>query len=128
MKLLRFEFKKSFRTKWIPSTIYDAFTGRAEQSWHALTKRYGQTGLYYLYQMMGKYYVLFAILIGLFIFGNTISSESTRKKRGLSFYFGQPICKWALFFAKYSSGLIATISCKLIYERNWQLGLSSASL
>ena len=95
-------------------TIYDEFTGKALEAWKKLTKRYGETGLSYLYQMMSNYYLTIAILIGLFIFGNTISAESRGKKRGLHFFFVQPVSKIRLFIAKYISGLLHLVGFILL--------------
>ena len=95
-------------------TIYDQFTGKSLEAWKKLTKRYGETGLTYLYQMMPNYYLTIIILIGLFIFGNTISAESIGKKRGLHFFFVQPIPKMRLFMAKYVSGLLYLIAFILL--------------
>lgn len=95
-------------------TLYDTFSGKALESWGNLTKRYGETGLTYLYQMMPNYYLTIIILIGLFIFGNAISAESRGKKRGLHFFFVQPIPKMRLFMAKYVSGLLYLIAFILL--------------
>ena len=95
-------------------TIYDQFTGKSLEAWNGLTKRYGETGLTYLYQMMPNYYLMIIIFIGLFIFGNTISAESRGKKRGLHFFFVQPIPKMRLFVAKYVSGLLYLIGFILL--------------
>ena len=95
-------------------TLYDEFTGKALDAWKKLTKRYGETGLTYLYQMMPNYYLTIIILIGLFIFGNTISAESKGKKRGLHFFFVQPIPKMRLFVAKYVSGLLYLVGFILL--------------
>ena len=64
--------------------------------------------------MMPNYYLTIIILIGLFIFGNTISAESRGKKRGLHFFFVQPIPKMRLFMAKYVSGLLYLIAFILL--------------
>ena len=95
-------------------TIYDQFTGKSLEAWKNLTKRYGETGLSYLYQMMSNYYLTIAILIGLFIFGNTISAESRGKKRGLHFFFVQPVSKIRLFIAKYISGFLHLVGFILL--------------
>ena len=90
-------------------TIYDQFTGRAQDAWEQMTARYGDTGLSYLYSMIPSFLVPILILIGCFLFGNGVSAESGKKKRGMQLQFVQPVRKTTLFLSKYFSGLLATI-------------------
>lgn len=89
-------------------TIYDDFTGDVVELWERSTMRYGVPGFYFLYQIVQMLIIPFIILIGCFLFGNTISSESTKKRRGLNLYAALPLQKGKLFFAKYFSGLLFT--------------------
>lgn len=90
-------------------TIYEQFTGRALTAWEQLTTRYGDTGLTYFYGLMPNFIIPIIILIGCFLFGNGISGESGKKKRGLQLHFVQPVRRTTLFLSKYFSGLVATI-------------------
>lgn len=90
-------------------TIYDHFTGSALEQWEEITKRYSTTGLSFLYQMIQNHYIPIIVLIGCFIFGNNVSSEANKKRRGLHFYFVQPIHRKTLLLAKYLSGLVYTL-------------------
>lgn len=90
-------------------TIYEQFTGRAKTAWEQLTARYGDTGLTYFYGLMPSFIVPIFILIGCFLFGNGISSETGKKKRGLQLHFVQPVRRTTLFLSKYFSGLVATV-------------------
>lgn len=90
-------------------TIYEDFTGRALDYWKQVTARYGDTGLTYFYGVMPNFLIPIFILIGCFLFGNSISGESGKKKKGLQLHFVQPVSKTALFLSKYVSGLMATL-------------------
>lgn len=90
-------------------TIYDNFTGEVLEMWEEQTKRYGVPGFYFLYQMSQSLIVPFFIVIGCFIFANSISSEATKKQRGFNFYTVLPLKRRALFWAKYGSGLLFTV-------------------
>jgi len=95
-------------TSYLP-TIYDNFTGSSLTAWQKETKRYGTTGISFLYQLIQNLYLPVITLIGCFIFGNNLTSEMNSKKKGLHYYFVQPIRRRALFLAKYFSGLIYTL-------------------
>lgn len=90
------------------ATIYEEFEGSAVKEWKQLTFRYGITGLYFLYQITQFFYIPIIFLIACFLFGNTVSLESGKKKRGLNFYAVLPVSKGKLFFVKYVSGLVLT--------------------
>lgn len=100
--------QNSIYTPYLP-TIYDEFTGTVKGKWQQETKRYGTTGLSYIYQVIQQLYIPILILIGCFIFANNISSDTSNKKKGLNFYFVLPIHKKKLFIAKYLSGFIYTL-------------------
>ena len=95
-------------------TIYDNFTGSSLEQWETMTKRYGREGFSFLVQLIQLLYIPAVVLIGCFIFGNSISSESTKKNRGLNFYKVLPYSKLKLFFAKYLSGYIYLLIFSLI--------------
>ena len=65
-------------------TLYDKFTGKVLEMWEYTTKRYGMQGFYFLYQIIPTFIIPFIILIGCFVFGNNVSSEATKKKRGMN--------------------------------------------
>ncbi|OMC86486.1 ABC transporter permease [Viridibacillus sp. FSL H7-0596] len=100
--------QNSIYTPYLP-TIYDEFTGTVKEEWGQETKRYGTTGLTYIYQLIQHLYIPILILIGCFIFANNVSSDISNKKKGLNFYFVLPIHKKKLFIAKYLSGFIYTL-------------------
>ncbi|QTD42117.1 ABC transporter permease [Sporosarcina sp. Te-1] len=89
-------------------TAYDKFTGKALEGWEESTKRYGMQGFHFLYQIIPAFVIPFVILIGCFVFGNNISFEATKKRKGLNLYAVLPLNKRRLFFAKFSSGLLFT--------------------
>ncbi|GGE85676.1 ABC transporter permease subunit [Priestia taiwanensis] len=91
------------------STIYDDFTGTALEQWEELKKRYATTGLSFVYQLVQFGAIPILILIGCFLFGNNISSEIGKKKRGLLFYYVLPVRRINVFLAKYISGLLSTM-------------------
>lgn len=95
-------------------TIYDKFTGSSLEQWEAMTNRYGREGFSFLVQLIQLLYIPAVVLIGCFIFGNSISSESTKKSRGLNFYKVLPYSKLKLFIAKYLSGYIYLLIFSLI--------------
>ena len=90
-------------------TMYDSHDGKVLEMWEMGTKRYGKQGFYFLYQMIPAFIIPFIILIGCFVFGNNVSSEATKKKRGMNLYAVLPLKRRQLFFAKYFSGLLFTI-------------------
>ncbi|WP_188386022.1 ABC transporter permease [Ornithinibacillus halotolerans] len=90
-------------------TVYDNFTGNSLEQWESMTRRYGTTGLSFLYQLIQILYIPIVVLNGCFIFGNNISTETTNKKKGINFYLTLPNQKWKLFTAKYFSGLLLTL-------------------
>ncbi|WAA09968.1 ABC transporter permease [Fervidibacillus albus] len=90
-------------------TIYDDFSGNALEEWEKMTERYGRFGFYFLYQLIQLFFLPIIVLIGVFLFGNGISSEAGKKKKGLHFYATLPFSKGRLFFAKYASGLLYTL-------------------
>jgi len=59
--------------------------------------------------MIPYLYIPIVILLGCFLFGNNISAEAGKKKRGIHLYFTQPIRRSSLFTAKYLSGLLYTV-------------------
>jgi ABC-type transport system involved in multi-copper enzyme maturation permease subunit len=95
-------------------TLYDKFTGKVLEMWEVTTKRYGMQGFYFLYQIIPAFIIPFIILIGCFVFGNNVSSEATKKKRGMNFYAVLPLERRSLFFAKFFSGLLFTVFFVLI--------------
>lgn len=95
-------------------TIYDNLTGSSLVQWETMTKRYGREGFSFLVQLIQLLYIPAVVLIGCFIFGNNISSESTKKNRGLNFYKVLPYSKLKLFIAKYISGYIYLLIFSLI--------------
>lgn len=90
-------------------TMYDKHDGKVLEMWERGTKRYGKQGFYFLYQVIPTFIIPFIVLIGCFVFGNNVSSEATRKKRGMNLYAVLPLKKWQLFCAKYLSGLLFTV-------------------
>lgn len=74
-----------------------------------MTARYGDTGLTYFYGVVPKFIIPILILIGCFLFGNGVSTESGKKRRSIQLQFVQPVRKTTLFLSKYFSGLLATI-------------------
>ncbi len=95
-------------------TMYDKHDGKVLEMWERSTKRYGKQGFYFLYQVIPAFIIPFIILIGCFVFGNNVSSEATKKKRGMNLYAVLPLKRRQLFFAKYLSGLLFTLSFVLI--------------
>ncbi|WAA09853.1 ABC transporter permease [Fervidibacillus albus] len=100
-------------TNYLP-TIYDDFSGITLEEWEKMTKRYGRFGFYFLYQLIQLFFLPIIVLIGVFLFGNGISSEAGKKKKGLHFYATLPFSKERLFFAKYASGLLYTLGFTFI--------------
>lgn len=90
-------------------TLYNEFTGFSATQWEQLTERYGTVGWNILYQFTQYFLIPITILLGAFLFGNSISSESIRKKRGLHFFQVLPVSKGRVFIAKYLVGLIHTV-------------------
>ncbi|MCG3087705.1 ABC transporter permease [Sporosarcina cyprini] len=90
-------------------TLYDRFTGKTLELWEDTTKRYGMPGFYFLYQIIPAFVIPFIILIGCFVFGNNVSSEATKKRKGLNLYAVLPVNRPGLFFAKFGSGLLCTL-------------------
>lgn len=102
-----------FGSAYLP-TIHDQFTGKVSERWESETNRYGTQGLYFIYQMIQALYIPIVILIGCFIFGNNISTENSKKKKGLYFYFVQPINRGKFFAVKYLSGLTSILGFVLL--------------
>lgn len=100
--------QKDINDDFIP-TIYEQFTGKALEQWETQTKRYATTGFSFLYQLIQSWFIPVMVLIGCFIFGNTISSEMGTKKRGIQFYKVLPLNRNQLFLAKYLSGIAFTL-------------------
>ncbi|WP_342560205.1 ABC transporter permease [Psychrobacillus sp. FSL W7-1457] len=96
------------------ATIYDDFTGTSLEQYQITTKRYGQEGFSFLVQLIQLFYIPAVVLIGCFIFGNSIASETTKKKRGLNFYRVLPYSRMKLFFAKYISGYMYLLIFSLL--------------
>lgn len=90
-------------------TLYDEFTGYSAARWEQLSQRYGTLGWNILYQFTHYFLIPITIILGTFMFGNSVSSESMRKKRGLHFFHVLPVSKGRVFIAKYLVGLIHTI-------------------
>lgn len=95
-------------------TMYDNHDGKVLEMWERSTKRYGKQGFYFLYQVIPAFIIPFIILIGCFVFGNNVSSEATKKKRGMNLYAVLPLKRRQLFFAKYFSGLLFTLAFVLV--------------
>lgn len=90
-------------------TLYNEFTGFSAAQWEQQTERYGTVGWNILYQFTQYFFIPITILLGAFLFGNSVSSESKRKKRGLHFFQVLPVSKGRVFIAKYLVGLIHTV-------------------
>ncbi|MGB2991336.1 MAG: hypothetical protein WBB47_01765 [Paenisporosarcina sp.] len=90
-------------------TLYNEFTGYSAARWEQMTERYGTVGWNILFQFTQYFLIPITILLGAFLFGNSVSSESMRKKRGLHFFQVLPVTKGRVFIAKYLVGLIHTI-------------------
>ncbi|WP_233260434.1 hypothetical protein [Paenisporosarcina sp. OV554] len=90
-------------------TLYNEFTGYSAAQWEQMTERYGTVGWNILYQFTQYFLIPITILLGAFLFGNSVSSESMRKKRGLHFFQVLPVSKGRVFIAKYLVSLIHTI-------------------
>lgn len=90
-------------------TMYDKHDGKVLEMWERGTKRYGKQGFYFLYQVIPTFIIPFIVLIGCFVFGNNVSSEATKKRRGMNLYAVLPVEKPGLFFAKFFSGLLFTV-------------------
>lgn len=90
-------------------TIYDNFSGNALELWEKDTSRYGKEGFYFIYQLVPLLYIPIIILIGSFIFGNTLSSETNRKMNTFRFHQVLPINRTRLFFAKYITGYFGVL-------------------
>lgn len=95
-------------------TIYDNFTGSSLEQWESKTKRFGREGFSFLVQLIQMLYIPAVVLIGCFIFGNTISSESTKKRRGINFYKVLPYSNLKIFVAKYLSGYVFLLLFSLL--------------
>lgn len=95
-------------------TMYDHHDGKVLEMWERMMKRYGKQGFYFLYQVIPAFIIPFIILIGCFVFGNNVSSEATKKKRGMNLYAVLPLKRRQLFFAKYFSGLLFTLAFVLV--------------
>ncbi|RDW20064.1 hypothetical protein CWR48_04895 [Oceanobacillus arenosus] len=93
----------------VKTTIYDDFGGRLLEEWKKYTTRYGEQGVYFIYQLIQLLYIPILIVIGCFIFGNTLSSETTRKNNGLRFHQALPLNQSKLFFAKYTTGYLGIL-------------------
>lgn len=90
-------------------TAYDEFEGRTLDLWQKTRKRYGKQGLYFAYQLIQKMYIPIIILLGCFIFGNTISIETRTKHKHLSFYKVLPIHQTKLFLSKFITGYLGVL-------------------
>ena len=90
-------------------TLYNEFTGFSATQWEQQTERYGTVGWNILYRFTQYFLIPITILLGAFLFGNSVSSESIRKKRGLHFFQVLPVSKGKVFIAKYLVGLIHTV-------------------
>ncbi|BAC12229.1 hypothetical conserved protein [Oceanobacillus iheyensis HTE831] len=87
-------------------TIYDDFSGNTLEKWEESTKRYSKQGIYFFYQLIQSFYIPIVILVGCFIFGNTLSLETTKKRPNLQFYKTLPINQSKLFLVKYLTGYL----------------------
>lgn len=91
-------------------TVYDEFEGRTLELWEKTRKRYGKQGLYFTYQLIQSMYIPIIILLGCFIFGNTISTETRTKQNQLSFYKVLPIHQTKLIFSKFITGYLGVLT------------------
>ena len=107
-------FVQNTTTQPLLATIYDDFTGTSLEQYQIMTKRYGREGFSFLVQLIQLFYIPAVVLIGCFIFGNSIASDSTKKKRGLNFYRVLPYSRWKLFFVKYISGYMYLLISSLL--------------
>ncbi len=107
-------FVQNMTSQPLLATIYDDFTGTSLEQYQTMTKRYGQEGFSFLVQLIQLFYIPAVVLIGCFIFGNSIASETTKKKRGLNFYRVLPYSRMKLFFAKYISGYMYLLIFSLL--------------
>ncbi|MFJ8262181.1 ABC transporter permease subunit [Rummeliibacillus sp. NPDC094406] len=105
--------QKTVYTPYVAS-IYDHFTGSVLDEWKTTTERYSTNGLSLLFLLIQQYFIPIVILLGCFIFANTISSDTNSKKKGLNFYFTLPIYKRKIYFAKYLSGITFTMGFVLV--------------
>lgn len=87
-------------------TVYEDFEGKTLELWEKTRKRYGKQGLYFGYQLVQSMYIPIIILLGCFIFGNTISTETRTKHKHMSFYKVLPIDQSKLFFSKFITGYL----------------------
>ncbi|MFD1174554.1 ABC transporter permease [Oceanobacillus picturae] len=90
-------------------TAYEDFDGRTLELWKEETTRYGKQGMYYIYQLIQSLYVPIIILLGCFIFGNTLSSETTKKSHGIRFHQVLPLSQTKLFVTKYLTGYVGIL-------------------
>lgn len=95
-------------------TVYDEFNGRTLELWEEQTSRYAKQGFYFVYRLIQLYYVPIIILIGCFIFGNTLSSETTKKTNNIRFHQVLPINQTKLFFVKCLTGYLGVLLFILI--------------
>lgn len=93
----------------ILNTVYEDFSGRTLKLWEEATNRYAKQGVYYTYKLIQSFYIPIIILFGCFIFGNTLSSETTKKKNGIRFHQVLPLNQTKLFIAKYLTGYIGIL-------------------
>ncbi|GAQ18260.1 hypothetical protein OPHB3_2199 [Oceanobacillus picturae] len=90
-------------------TAYEDFGGKTLELWEDETDRYGKQGIYYIYQLIQSLYIPIIILLGCFIFGNTLSSETTKKNNGIRFHQVLPLNQTKLFVAKYLTGYLGIL-------------------
>ncbi|WP_042220664.1 ABC-2 family transporter permease [Oceanobacillus manasiensis] len=90
-------------------TAYEDFDSKTLEIWEEMTDRYGKQGIYYIYQLIQSLYIPIIILLGCFIFGNTLSSETTKKNNGIRFHQVLPLNQTKLFVAKYLTGYLGIL-------------------
>lgn len=90
-------------------TLYDAFTGVSLTSWTMGTTRVGTDGLTILLDFVKVHFIPIVLLVTIFLFGNTASSELRRKRRGMHFFHVQPVGKTRVFWSKYMVGLLHVV-------------------
>lgn len=87
-------------------TLYDEFTGYSLTSWNLSTNRVGTDGWTILFDFVKIHFIPLVLVVTIFLFGNTVSSELRRKRRGLHFFHVQPVGKSRVFWSKYVVGLV----------------------
>jgi ABC-2 type transport system permease protein len=103
-------FIQSTTSNMMLSTVYeDFFTERTQELWEEETSRYGREGSYFIYQLIQLLFIPMVVLLGCFIFGNTLSSDVIKKTNAFRFYQVLPLNQSKLFLAKYVTGYVGVL-------------------